>query len=310
MSVSIKCHRHRVAKWLRLNRCEVSLRLALRSGSVALKKTQDGQRSCNINNDGCAVARSNEAKALGIAMGEPAFKIRHLVEEAGLVMLSSNYALYGDMSARVMSVLATFAPAVEVYSIDECFLDLAGMPQPDLTEWARQLRATVRQWTGIPVSVGVAQTKTLAKLANRLAKKSKRADGALDLTANPAWIETALKRTDVADVWGIGRQFAGHCYTAGIRTAWDLSRAEDGWVRKVMGKVGLRTVMELRGTPVHTMKTEPAARQTCCCSRSFGEATQRTSTCCRLTRIPSGKWLLLAKFTAAARHASPWKTAR
>lgn len=237
-------------------------------------KKQNEQRSCNINNDGCAVARSNEAKALGIAMGEPAFKIRHLVEEAGLVMLSSNYALYGDMSARVMSVLATFAPAVEVYSIDECFLDLAGMPQPDLTEWARQLRATVRQWTGIPVSVGVAQTKTLAKLANRLAKKSKRADGALDLTANPAWIETALKRTDVADVWGIGRQFAGHCYTAGIRTAWDLSRAEDGWVRKVMGKVGLRTVMELRGTPVHTMKTEPAARQTCCCSRSFGEATR------------------------------------
>jgi DNA polymerase V len=220
------------------------------------------------------VARSNEAKALSIAMGEPAFKIKHLVAEAGLVMLSSNYALYGDMSARVMNVLATFAPAVEVYSIDECFLELDGMPQPDLTDWARQLRVTVRQWTGIPVSVGIGPTKTLAKLANRLAKKSPRADGALDLTANPAWIEPALKKTDVADVWGIGRQFAAHCYTTGIRTAWDLTQADDGWIRKVMGKVGLRTVMELRGHAVHTMETEPANRQTCCCSRSFGEATR------------------------------------
>lgn len=225
------------------------------------------------NNDGCAVARSNEAKALGIAMGEPMFKIRHLVEEAGLVALSSNYALYGDMSARVMNVLATFAPAVEVYSIDECFLDLGGMPAADLTDWARQIRATVRQWTGIPVSVGIGPTKTLAKLANRLAKKSAKADGALDLTANPAWIATALKRTEVGDVWGIGRQYAGHCHLAGIRTAWDLTQAEDGWIKKTLGAVGLRTVMELRGMAVHTLESEPAARQACCCSRSFGEAT-------------------------------------
>lgn len=226
------------------------------------------------NNDGCAVARSNEAKALGIAMGEPMFKIRHLVDEASLIALSSNYALYGDMSARVMSVLATFAPAAEVYSIDECFLDLDGMPQADLTDWARQVRATVRQWTGIPVSVGIGPTKTLAKLANRLAKKSPKADGALDLTANPAWIERALRRTEVGDVWGIGRQYAGHCHVAGIHSAWDLAQAADGWVKKIMGAVGLRTVMELRGTPVHTMETEPMARQTCCCSRSFGEATR------------------------------------
>lgn len=226
------------------------------------------------NNDGCAVARSNEAKALGIDMGAPAFKIRHLVDEASLVMLSSNYPLYGDMSARVMSVLATFAPATEVYSIDECFLDLEGMPQPDLTDWARQVRATVRQWTGIPVSVGIGPTKTLAKLANRLAKKSLKADGALDLTANPYWVERALKRTDVGDVWGIGRQYAGRCHLAGIRTAYDLTRADDGWIRKMMGNVGLRTVMELRGMAVHTMETEPAARQTCCCSRSFGGTTR------------------------------------
>lgn len=233
------------------------------------------------NNDGCAVARSNEAKALGIAMGEPAFKIRHLVDEAGLVMLSSNYALYGDLSDRVMSILADAAPAAEVYSIDECFLDLTGIP--DLTRWCRVLRAKVRQWTGIPVAIGVGPSKTLAKIANRLAKRSKKAesqtrhacvaDGVLDLANAPEWIEMALKRTEVGDVWGIGRQYAGKCHLAGIRTAYDLSVADDGWVRKNMGAVGLRTVMELRGHAVHDLETEPADRQTCCVSRSFGEAT-------------------------------------
>lgn len=226
------------------------------------------------NNDGCAVARSNEAKALGIAMGEPMFKIRHLVDEAGLVALSSNYALYGDVSERVMSTLATFAPAAEVYSIDECFLDLDQLAcVGDLTAYCRRFRAQVKQWTGIPVSVGIANTKTLAKLANRLAKKSPKADGVLDLAGRPEWVELALKRTDVAHVWGIGRQWAGLCYTSGIRTAWDLASAQDDWVKKHMGAVGLRTVLELRGMPVHTLESEPTTRQTCCCSRSFGEAT-------------------------------------
>lgn len=227
------------------------------------------------NNDGCAVARSNEAKALGIAMGEPAFKLRHLVDEAGLVMLSSNYALYGDMSERVMSTLATFAPSAEVYSIDECFLDVDRLAcVADLTAYCRDMRQRVRQWTGIPVSVGIGPTKTLAKLVNRLAKKAPKAEGVLDLANHSEWIERALKRTDVADVWGIGRQWAALCYTNDIRTAWDLARAEDGWVRQHMGNVGLRTVLELRGMPVHTLETEPAPRQTCCCSRSFGEATR------------------------------------
>lgn len=225
------------------------------------------------NNDGCAVSRSNEAKAIGVAMGEPAFKLRHLVEEAGLVLLSSNYALYGDLSERVMSILAEHAPASEVYSIDECFLDLDRMPVRDLESYCRDIRATVRRWTGIPVAVGVAPTKTLAKLANRLAKKSAKAGGVLDLASHPEWIERALRKTDVADVWGIGQQWSGLCYTSGVRTAWDLAHADDAWVRKHMGMVGLRTVLELRGTPVHSLETEPAARQTCCCSRSFGEAT-------------------------------------
>ncbi len=224
------------------------------------------------NNDGCAVARSAEAKAIGVEMAAPAFKLRHLVESHGLVMLSSNYAFYGDMSERVMSVLATFSPGAEVYSIDECFLDLDGLPVDDLTAWSQQIRATVRRWTGIPVSVGVASTKTLAKLANRLAKKSAKANGALDLTANPKWIEAALKQTPVRDVWGIGRQFTAHCGINGIITAYDLTRQSDGWIKKTMGAVGLRTVMELRGTPVHTLDTAPSDKQTTCCSRSFGEA--------------------------------------
>lgn len=225
------------------------------------------------NNDGCVVARSNEAKALGIPMGEPAFKIRRQVEQGGVVALSSNYALYGDMSGRVATVLADWAPAVEVYSIDECFLDVDQMAVPDLTEWCRDLRETVRRWTGIPVSVGIARTKTLAKLANRLAKKSPKAGGVLDLAHHPEWVEPALMKTDVGDVWGIGFRWQALLNSHGIWTALHLARAEDGWIRKHMGAVGLRTVLELRGMPVHTLETVPQPRQTCCCSRSFGEAT-------------------------------------
>ncbi|EPY02633.1 Y-family DNA polymerase [Magnetospirillum fulvum] len=223
------------------------------------------------NNDGCAVSRSAEAKAIGVPMGEPAFKLRPLVERHGLILQSSNYTLYGDMSERVMSVLATFAPGAEVYSIDECFLDLDGLAVPDLAAWCRHIRATVKRWTGIPVSVGIGGTKTLAKLANRLAKTSPRANGVLDLAGHPGWVEAALKRTPVREVWGIGRNYAGHCGLHGILTAYDLTQAEDGWIRKTMGAVGLRTVMELRGIPVHTLDTEPSDKQTTCCSRSFAE---------------------------------------
>lgn len=227
------------------------------------------------NNDGCAIARTEEAKALSIPMGEPAFKLRHLVDEAGLVMCSANFALYGDLSERVMSVLAEHVPDVEVYSVDEAFLDLDRLGcVPDLSAYCRRLRDTVRQHTGIPTCIGIGSTKTLAKLANRLAKTAPRADGVLDLASHPEWLEKALRKTPVGDVWGIGRQYAGHCRVAGIHTAWDLAQADDGWVRKTLGAVGLRTVLELRGQAVHTLETEPAARQTCCCSRSFGEASK------------------------------------
>jgi DNA polymerase V len=224
------------------------------------------------NNDGCVIARSNEAKALGIAMGVPLFKIRHVVEEYAVVVRSSNYALYGDISERVMNVLGSQAPAHEIYSIDECFLDLDRMAVPDLTAWCRDLRHRTHQWTGIPVSIGVGPTKTLAKVANRLAKKSTKAGGVLNLAHHPEWMEPALRQTAVGDVWGIGRRWSAMLEERGIHTAYDLANASDGWVRQRMGVVGLRTVHELRGVVCHALDNQPSPKQTTCCSRTFGAA--------------------------------------
>jgi DNA polymerase V len=224
------------------------------------------------NNDGCVVARSAEAKALGIAMGVPLFKIRDVVRDHDVVVRSSNYALYGDLSARVMSILSTAAPRHEVYSIDECFLDLNRMPVKDLTTWSRDLRMRTRKWTGIPVSVGIGATKTLSKIANKLAKASSKADGVIDLAGHPEWIESALRKTPVGDVWGIGRRWAVVLEERGIASALDLRNAPDGWIRQRMGVIGLRTVHELRGIPCHELDTQPAPKKTTCCSRSFGSA--------------------------------------
>ena len=224
------------------------------------------------NNDGCVIARSQEAKALGVPMGAPLFKIRPLIQAHEIVVRSSNYALYGDLSERVMSLLAEAAPHAEVYSIDECFLDLHRLAVPDLAGWCTELRRKVRLWTGIPVSIGIGPTKTLAKLANKLAKSSPRAGGVLDLVHHPAWIEPALQKTPVGDVWGIGRRWSSMLQDRGVKTAFDLSRAQDGWVRQRMGIVGLRTVHELRGIACHDLETQPAPKQTTCCSRSFGRA--------------------------------------
>lgn len=224
------------------------------------------------NNDGCVIARSNEAKALGIPMGAPLFKIRKMIDEHGITVRSSNYALYGDISERVMHVLGSKAPAHEIYSIDECFLDLDRMAVSDLTDWCRTLRHRTQQWTGIPVSIGVGPTKTLAKVANRLAKKSAKAGGVLDLSNHPEWIDAALRKTAVGDVWGIGRRWSAMLHERGIHTAYELAETQDGWVRQRMGIVGLRTVHELRGLVCHPLDDQPAPRQTTCCSRTFGEA--------------------------------------
>lgn len=224
------------------------------------------------NNDGCVVARSQEAKALGIGMGVPLFKVKDLVRRHRVHVFSSNYALYGDMSARVTSVLAAAAPRIEVYSIDESFLDLDRLAVPDLTDWCRALRTRVRRWTGIPVSVGVGSTKTLAKIANRLAKTSLQADGVCDLSGSADRQAAALHETAVGDVWGIGRRWAKMLAGRGIHTALDLCDADDRWVRQRMGVVGLRTVHELRGIACHELETQPPPKQTTCCSRTFGRA--------------------------------------
>ncbi|KPF91900.1 DNA repair nucleotidyltransferase [Novosphingobium sp. AAP83] len=223
------------------------------------------------NNDGCVIARSQEAKSIGIAMGAPLFKIRNLVEEHGVEVCSSNYALYGDISERVMTTLGSNAPNHEVYSIDECFLDVDNLAVPNLTEWCKNLRHSTYQWTGIPVSIGVGPTKTLAKLANRLAKKSIKAAGVIDLSNHPAWIEPALRKTPIGDVWGVGRRWSQMLEERGIMTAHDFAHGEDGWIRKKMGVVGLRTVHELRGYVCHALEDQPQPKQTTCCTRSFGE---------------------------------------
>lgn len=226
------------------------------------------------SNDGCAIARSNEAKALGIRMGQPFFEISSLCERNGVVVLSSNFGLYCDLSARTMAVLASLAPSAEQYSIDECFLDLTGIPG-DLAQWCRTLRATLDRWVGLPVSVGIGRTRTLAKLANRLAKKSERAGGVLDLVGHPEWIEAALAKTAVRDVWGIGKASAEKLTGRGVADALALREVEDAWVRRHLGLGGLKTVMELRGVSCHDAESQPVPRQSCTVSRSFGHPTGR-----------------------------------
>lgn len=224
------------------------------------------------NNDGCIVSRTTSAKALGIKMGEPVFKIARQCEQQGIEILSSNYSLYANLSQRVMSVIADHVPNISIYSIDECFADLTGIPNK--TELSRDLKATIEKWTGIPVCVGIGQTKTIAKLANRLAKKSKKAGGVVNLDDVPDRVMTAaLTQTDVGDVWGVGRKYAERLQGFGVRTALDLSRLEDSWIRHEFGVVLARTATELRGQPVHDFDSEPAPRQSTTCSRSFGEPT-------------------------------------
>jgi DNA polymerase V len=221
------------------------------------------------NNDGCVIARSDEAKALGIKMGAPLFKARHLVETYDVAVYSSNYCLYGDMSHRVMGALQEFTPEVEVYSIDEAFMSLdVGGESPALVQ-ALEIREKVRQWTGIPVSIGVSQTKTLAKIANRAAKKSPAAQGVLDLT-DPAAQTAVLEETAVGDVWGVGPAYAKLLKAAGISTARKLRDADRRWIRRRMTVVGARIVEELRGVKCLALEQCPQQKKSITCSRSFG----------------------------------------
>ncbi len=217
------------------------------------------------NNDGCIISRSNEAKALGIEMGSPAFKMESFLREHNVAVFSSNYALYGDFSARVMNTLAQFVPDIEIYSIDEAFLDLAEY-RGDLHELGGRIRMRVKQWTGIPVSVGIAATKTLAKVANKIAKKS----NGVFLLNDADTIRKTLMKLDVEKVWGIGRQYERMLRMHGIKTAYELTQAKDSWIQKSMTIVGLRLVNELRGIPSICLDTDPDPKKAICTARSFG----------------------------------------
>ena len=221
------------------------------------------------NNDGCVIARSNEAKALGVKMGAPAFQNEALFKAHGIHVFSSNYALYGDMSDRVMRTLHELVPAMEVYSIDEAFLDLAHMPYTDLYKLGEQVKATVQRYTGIPVSVGIAKTKTLAKLANRYAKKYTNT-GVFYIPSDSVQTRV-LGKTDVADVWGVGPRYAKLLREKGIVTAYDLAHTSESWICQHMRVVGVRTVRELRGHPCYELEHSPDPKKGICTSRSFGQ---------------------------------------
>src|SRR6266498_1335710 len=222
------------------------------------------------NNDGCVVARANEAKALGIKVGEPVFQIKDLIEKHHVQVLSSNYSLYADMSCRVMGVLRGFASRIEMYSIDESFLQLDQRDR-DLSGLGQAMRTEVYRQTGIPVSVGIAETKTLAKVANHLAKKSQKANGVLNLTSSQ-YHDCALERTPIEAVWGIGPRYAKKLIAQGITTARQLRDLDLKWVRENLTVMGARTVEELRGHSCLTLEYCPPAKKSLTCSRSFGRA--------------------------------------
>ena len=217
------------------------------------------------NNDGCVISRSREAKDLGIKMGEPYFKVKELVKKNKVEVYSSNYALYGDISRRVMKVLKTFSPKVEIYSIDEAFIDLSFIDEKGVEDYGREIRSRVLKWTGIPTSVGIASTKTLSKVANHIAKKEKA--GVIYLNTN---IDERLKRFPIEDVWGVGKQLSKFYNKNNISNAYDLKNVSNTWVKKGTNVLGAKTAMELRGIPCIDLQIDQEKRKNCCVSRSFG----------------------------------------
>jgi DNA polymerase V len=218
------------------------------------------------NNDGMVIAKSNEAKALGLDLGMPYFEIRDMLEKHHVHVFSSNYTLYGDFSRRVVETLRELTSDIEVYSIDECFADLKGFRHLDLLKYGHTMRDTVKQWTGIPVSVGIAPSKTLCKVANKLAKKG---PGAI-LLDTPEKIENALRDYPIEDIWGVGWQRAKLLRLNGVGTALQLRNMPDHWIRRKMSVTGLRMVHELRGIPCLPLEEHPPAKKQIICSRSFG----------------------------------------
>lgn len=223
------------------------------------------------NNDGCAIARSNEAKALGVRMAAPWYQLRELARQHGIVACSSNYGLYADMSNRVMAILATFSPEQEIYSVDECFLDLTGFRSSPLAEYGQSIRQRVRQWTGLPVCVGIGPSKTLAKLANHIAKKNPQFNGVCDLNAmTPAQRESWFSRLPVGEVWGIGPRLVPKLAAIGIHHVLDLQRADPSSLRSRFSVVMEKTIRELNGIPCLELEQMSAPRKQIVSSRSFG----------------------------------------
>ncbi len=221
------------------------------------------------NNDGCIISRSKEAKALGIKMGVPLFKVKDIVEKEKVIVFSSNYTLYADMSRRVMNIISSSSPYAEIYSIDEAFVELSSLPI-DYESYAHQLRQTILQHTGIPVSIGIASTKTLAKVANHKAKKDDSLNGVCSLV-NYNNIDQILELTVVGDVWGVGRRLSKKLINHGIHNAKLLKNCSDLWIRKMMSVNGLKTITELRGISCIPLEEYSMTRKSCCTTRSFGK---------------------------------------
>ncbi|MEF9986173.1 MAG: Y-family DNA polymerase [Bacteroidales bacterium] len=222
------------------------------------------------SNDGCVISRSNEAKSIGIKMGQPFFQIQDLVRKYNVEAFSTNFILYGDMSHRVMSTLREMVPAIEIYSIDEAFLNLSGIAGDKLDEFSHSISSKVKQNTGIPVSVGVAPTKTLAKIASKLCKQYPKLNGACYMH-RPEDIEKVLKKFPIDDVWGVGRKYSKLLNDFGVFTAYDFTQRKPLWVKQKMSIVGLRTWNELRGIACIDFETVPCDRQQISVSRSFAK---------------------------------------
>ena len=220
------------------------------------------------NNDGCIISRSNEAKDLGIKMGDPYFKAKDIIVKNNVHVFSSNYSLYGDISRRVMRTLKYFTSEIEIYSIDEAFLDLTSFPNDLVELFVKKIRNTILEWTGIPTSIGIATTKTLSKIANHIAKKEK--SGVVSLV-NKKYIDSILEKININDVWGVGKQLTKFYIKNGINNAKQLKNVSNTWIKKNSNVLGSRTAMELRGISCIDLEIHQTKRKSCCVSRSFGK---------------------------------------
>ena len=224
------------------------------------------------NNDGCIISRSNEAKALGIKMGEPYFKAKNIIVKNKVEIFSSSYSLYGDLSRRVMRTLKRFNSEIEVYSIDEAFIDLSNFPDDEVEKVGKEIRETVLQWTGIPTSIGIAKTKTLSKVANHIAKKKQSGVTSLIGIEN---LDPILEKIEINDVWGVGRQLTKFYQKNGIYNAKQLKNKSNSWIKKSSNVLSSRTAMELRGIPCINIETTQTKRKSCVVSRSFGKRIEK-----------------------------------